>query len=246
MELNGYVYLVKLNTNNNITNIKIGITSKNNNKRAKKHKGEIIQHIQCGNINIIERQLIKLFSEKYDIYRGNEYFSGNFESMVDDFNHCISKYKKEFKLIYLDHDIIINHLKNNNNIIYFDQVFPEIQSFILDMTNIDIFNCIKYLNSLDMLSNEIIIPHTKLIEYNILCNNINNIFQKFKDLNLKENQDYILKKEKIMRIQGGSSIKHTFFITSYTFKLCLLSMKYSNIYLSYIILDDKLRKMYFK
>ena len=89
-----YIYLLQerefLKTNENI--YKIGKTKQENLKRLCNYPNgtQLIFQIICNNCDIIEKQLINTFREKYLLQKdiGNEYFKGNYKDMIDDiYNH---------------------------------------------------------------------------------------------------------------------------------------------------------------
>ena len=92
-----YIYLLKtrefIKTNENI--YKIGKTKQENLKRICNYeKGSIlICQFKCNNCDKLEKELIKLFREKYEIQKdiGNEYFKGNSYNMMDDIYNYIKK-----------------------------------------------------------------------------------------------------------------------------------------------------------
>ena len=91
------IYLIKLrehvNSNDNI--YKIGKTKQPSLKRYNSYpKGSILlYHIICNDCNSCEKEIIKLFKNKYkaEINIGSEYFSGNYIDMIKDINSIIFK-----------------------------------------------------------------------------------------------------------------------------------------------------------
>ena len=103
-----YIYLLQerefIKLNENI--YKIGRTSKNNLTRFNQYpKGSDLKiQLKCDNSIYIERELIKIFNDKYikrkDI--GNEYFEGNYKSMMID----IIDFIKDNELIQIHTELI--------------------------------------------------------------------------------------------------------------------------------------------
>lgn len=248
MSQNGFVYLVKLSTINTNTNVKIGMTRKHHYDRAKVHKGIIIECIQCGNAKDVENKLIELFTNKYIRTKNIEYFTGNLESIIKDFKECVSTYKIEFKNIYLDNQIIINKFKsilNQYHSISFNDAFKMIEPIILEMTNDNILESIRYWRSLDIFSNEFIVPYTKLYEYNIMTskNNCksNYIKNKLYAFNLKEDQDFNI----IIKISNrGGLPQKIYYLTVNAYKTCLLA-SHIQLYKTFSFLEKQLDMLYY-
>jgi hypothetical protein len=95
---NNYIYLLQERefVKNNEHIYKIGKTKQEHFKRyANYPKGShILLHITCNNCDIIEKNILSLFKQKFihkkDI--GNEYFEGNFNSMIDYITFLIRDY----------------------------------------------------------------------------------------------------------------------------------------------------------
>ena len=85
-----YVYLLQERTAVALNKpiYKIGRTNQSNFERFKGyHKGyKILLHVACNNCKDIERKIIELFIINYNHYTeyGNEYFEGNYKSMIKD------------------------------------------------------------------------------------------------------------------------------------------------------------------
>jgi len=83
-----YVYLIQerefIKTSENI--FKVGKSKQENNKRINQYpkQSKLILQIICDDCDILEKELIILFKNKYNHRKdiGNEYFEGNFEDMI--------------------------------------------------------------------------------------------------------------------------------------------------------------------
>ena len=83
-----YVYLIQerefIKTSENI--FKIGKSKQENNKRINQYpkQSKLILQILCDNCDILEKELIISFKNKYNHRKdiGNEYFEGDFEDMI--------------------------------------------------------------------------------------------------------------------------------------------------------------------
>ena len=91
------IYLIKLrehvNSNENI--YKIGKTKQSSLKRYDSYpKGSVLlYHVICNNCNNCEKEIIKLFKNKYksETNIGNEYFSGDYIDMINDIHSIVYK-----------------------------------------------------------------------------------------------------------------------------------------------------------
>lgn len=112
--LTNYIYLLQerefIKTKENI--YKVGMTKKENHKRFNQYpKGSVLLfQMICNNCKNIEKQIIKLFKENFKHRRdiGNEYFEGEYKSMIDMIYLTI---KDEFNI----HEEIINDVKETIN-----------------------------------------------------------------------------------------------------------------------------------
>lgn len=91
----GIIYLIQPADLYNTNRFKIGCSGKNNLNRIKNYGDDarILLIIECNNPFLIEKQIIKIFSEKFKLIRGREYFEGDEK-----------KIKKEFKKIIDDNE----------------------------------------------------------------------------------------------------------------------------------------------
>ena len=104
-EKNNYVYLLKerefIKTKEPI--YKIGKTTQENFKRFRQYpkQSTLLFHMICDDCDEVEKKIMILFSHKYinrtDI--GNEYFEGDYHSMIDDIFKIVRKDKKILKKI---------------------------------------------------------------------------------------------------------------------------------------------------
>jgi len=93
-----YIYLVQerefIKSNEDI--YKIGKSKQENLKRFNSYPNgsKLLFQCICTDCNKIERILIKLFREKYELQRyiGNEYFKGGYIEMINDIYNCIYNY----------------------------------------------------------------------------------------------------------------------------------------------------------
>ena len=110
-----YIYLIQerefIKTKENI--YKIGKTKQENLKRFNSYPNgsNLLIQIICCNCNKIEKELIKLFREKYELQIdiGNEYFKGDYIEMIKDINNTIFNYKED--------EILVENNEKNNDII---------------------------------------------------------------------------------------------------------------------------------
>lgn len=123
-----YVYMIHLreHINKNEPVYKIGKTKQENTTRFSNYpKGSrLLLQIICSNCHNIEKEIIKLFKEKY-IHRkedyGNEYFEGNYKFMIKDI----------FNLIYEDNEIVVS----SNTYKLIDKLFDEEKKIIDSFNN---------------------------------------------------------------------------------------------------------------
>jgi hypothetical protein len=103
-----YIYLVQerefVKSNEDI--YKIGKSKQENLKRFNSYPNgsKLLIQCICTNCNKIERKLIKLFREKYEIQRdiGNEYFKGNYIEMIKDIHENIFNFVDDTEEIFED------------------------------------------------------------------------------------------------------------------------------------------------
>ncbi len=108
-----YIYLCQLRehikTNENI--YKLGKTKQENLKRFKSYPNGtiLICQFKCINCDLIEKKLLILFKEKYELQKdiGNEYFKGSCSSMVDDIYNYIKNENTNDIIIDEDDEILI-------------------------------------------------------------------------------------------------------------------------------------------
>ena len=101
MNCTQYIYLLQerefVRLNENV--YKLGMTKQENLTRFKQYpKGSwLIMQIICNDCTILEREVIKLFTERFILRKdiGNEYFEGDYRSMIDVIYSAIKNEKAE-------------------------------------------------------------------------------------------------------------------------------------------------------
>ena len=251
----GCVYYVIL-TSDTTTQVKIGMSRNINSKRSSAHgqSSEIIREVSCGNPISVEKQLIKIFKKKFVKVKGNEFFKGDHDKMLECFDKCIETYATEA----IEYNIDVTYL-TKKIVQWFDQqlsqgIIPSIDdthSFIRpdieSMISPQMMNCIDYLQSISDIAkmNEFIVHHEKLIEYGVCLasSGSNDIKKQLHPLGLSENEDYQLTKFRQPVKQGGFSIKHVYMLTPLAFKDILLKSKIK-VYRSYQLFEQHLNQIY--
>ena len=98
----GFLYLLQPAEFINTDTYKIGMTKNNNLDRCRNgysSESDIIQINKCYFPRTAESDLKKIFKEKYTLTQGYEYFSGEIDDMIVDFNEIINEYRKLYKII---------------------------------------------------------------------------------------------------------------------------------------------------
>ena len=106
-----YIYLLQerefIKTNENI--YKLGKTKQENLKRLYNYPNgtQLIIQMICNDCDIIERQLLNIFTDKYIIQKdiGNEYFKGNYNDMIADIYNHIKNEGEAPNITHLYNDI---------------------------------------------------------------------------------------------------------------------------------------------
>lgn len=123
-----YIYLLQkrefIKTKENI--YKIGKTKQENLKRISNYdNGSIlICQFKCNDCNKLEKKLITLFREKYELQKniGNEYFKGNYINMRDDIYNCIKASDED--IIEASDEDIIEDIENEEKENEIKEIFP--------------------------------------------------------------------------------------------------------------------------
>ena len=211
-----YIYLLQerefIKLNENI--YKIGRTSKNNLTRFNQYpKGSDLKiQLKCDNSIYIERELIKIFNDKYikrkDI--GNEYFEGNYKSMMIDIidfikdNELIQIHtelikEKEIRIKEDENKIIEQEIKNKEEQIRIIQEEIKIKEELKKLRDDEINQDKQFLEELKRIKDENNIKELKrikdendksIIKINPLEEFINETFDKVEIL---ENEKWTLK-----------------------------------------------------
>jgi len=211
-----YIYLLQerefIKLNENI--YKIGRTSKNNLTRFNQYpKGSDLKiQLKCDNSIYIERELIKIFNDKYikrkDI--GNEYFEGNYKSMMIDIidfikdNELIQIHtelikEKEIRIKEDENKIIEQEIKNKEEQIRIIQEEIKIKEELKKLRDDEINQDKQFLEELKRIKYENDIKELKrikdendksIIKINPLEEFINKTFEKVEIL---ENEKWSLK-----------------------------------------------------
>jgi len=114
-----YVYLLQLRefVNNGKNIYKVGRTKKENHKRFNQYPPGSVLLFQmiCNNCKNIENQIIKLFKENFKHIKdyGNEYFEGDYKSMIDAIYLTI-KNNKCVENDYIEDDVVENDVVEND------------------------------------------------------------------------------------------------------------------------------------
>jgi hypothetical protein len=154
--ITNYVYLIQerefIKTKENI--YKVGMTKKENHTRFNHYpKGSVLLfQMICNNCKNIEKQIIKLFKEKFKHRRdiGNEYFEGDYKYMIDLIYLTI---KDE---INLHEETIISEEATINNEKYQD-IYEKLYKIFPDYKNDEIFGGNKKYIKINVIDNEYVV-----------------------------------------------------------------------------------------
>lgn len=100
----GLIYLIQPEELIGTKRIKLGCTKKADLDRCKngyKKGSRYLCIMECENVLLLENKLKKIFSEKFKLIAGHEYFEGDIDSMHKEFIDVVTKH--------------LNHKGNNNN-----------------------------------------------------------------------------------------------------------------------------------
>ena len=93
----GIVYLVQPCELVGTNRYKIGISKNNSLNRCKngyKNGTRYLSIMECEDVLILEKNIIKKFNQKFKLIGGNEYFEGNELEILVDFFELVIKHKK--------------------------------------------------------------------------------------------------------------------------------------------------------
>jgi len=176
-----YIYLVQerefVKSNEDI--YKIGKSKQENLKRFNSYPNgsKLLVQCICTNCNKIERKLIQLFREKYELQKdiGNEYFKGNYIEMIKDIHENIFNFVDDTEEVFENdfEKVFIREVIKNEIIGKKEKVVKN--NFIKDKVvkkediNIVVYNC----DYCDYTSNKKanVILHTDIKHYNMTKDN---------------------------------------------------------------------------
>ncbi len=87
----GIVYLIQPEEYLGTATYKIGMSASNTSKRIDSYgkQSRVLSIVQCKDPSAIEEKIIHTFTEKFNVERGREYFSGDEEQLMTEFHQCI-------------------------------------------------------------------------------------------------------------------------------------------------------------
>jgi hypothetical protein len=115
----GIIYLVQPAELVGTNRYKIGCSKKNDLSRCKngyKHGTRYIHIMECAEPYNIERQLKRVFTDKFKLIAGREYFEGNESVMITEFFNIVNKYNQSSNPVLLTETHIDSPNKNKNTI----------------------------------------------------------------------------------------------------------------------------------